>query len=436
MSSGLREFSSPPREYDRSGSATIWRPSPKGLRPPEGQVAQDELLLNEGQLRAEAREFHPRFQFTGLKKTQILNQIRSMSVQDEILVVDDTPVVVEIVREVLSSEGFSVRTADSGDLALTLIAAKPTQLILLDIDMPGMNGFEVCRQLKAREETCNIPVIFISGLMGLEEKVNGFRVGGVDFISKPFQREELLARVRTHLELSRLRIKLEAQVMERTAQLNKSAEELKQSLEKLNQSMGGMIQAMALTVESRDPYTAGHQRRVAELSVALAQEMGLPAEKIKGLRMCALIHDLGKISVPAEILSKPTRLSDLELGMLKIHSSAGYTILKDIDFPWPVARMILEHHERMDGSGYPGRLTGENLLMESRILAVADVVEAIASHRPYRPPLGIEAALEEIEKNKRILYDAEVADACLKIFREKGYSLNRRGEFCLSDYQN
>ncbi len=359
-----------------------------------------------------------------------------MSLQDEILIVDDTPMLVEIVREILTFEGFSVRTADSGDLALSLIATRPPQLILLDIDMPGMNGFEVCQQLKAREETCNIPVIFISGLMGLEEKVKGFRLGGVDFISKPFQREELLARVRTHLELSRLRIKLEAQVMERTAQLKKSAEELKQSLEKLNQSMAGMIQAIALTVESRDPYTAGHQRRVAELSVALAQEMGLPAEKIKGLRMCALIHDLGKISVPAEILSKPTQLTDLELGLLKIHSSAGYTILKDIDFPWPVARMILEHHERMDGSGYPGGLTGENLLMESRILAVADVVEAIASHRPYRPPLGIEAALDEIEKNKGILYDAGVAKACLKIFREKGYRLNRRGEFCLSDYQN
>ena len=145
--------------------------------------------------------------------------------------------------------------------------------------------------------------------------------------------------------------------------------------------------------------------------------------------MTAMIHDLGKINIPAEILSKPAKLSDLEFSMIKVHSSVGYTILKDIDFPWPVARMVLEHHERMNGSGYPSRLTGENLLIESRILAVADVVEAIASFRPYRPPYPIEAALDEIEKNKEILYDPAVVDACLRLFGEKGYSLNRSGEF-------
>jgi len=351
-----------------------------------------------------------------------------MSEQDEILVVDDTPVVVKIVMEILSAEGFQVRSANNGELALGLIATKPPQLILLDIAMPGMDGFEVCLRLKAREETRNIPIIFLSGLMGLEEKVKGFRYGGVDFISKPFQPEELLARVRTHLELSRLRTNLEAQVVERTAQLNKSTEELKQSLEKINKTMGGMIQAIALTVETRDPYTAGHQRRVAELSFAIAQEMGLPAEKVKGLRMTAMIHDLGKINIPAEILSRPAKLSDIEFSMVKVHASVGYTILKDIDFPWPVARMVLEHHERINGSGYPSGLTGENLLIESRILAVADVVEAIASYRPYRPPFGIEVALDEIEKNKGILYDSEVVDACLRLFREKGYSLNRPEE--------
>ena len=185
-----------------------------------------------------------------------------------------------------------------------------------------------------------------------------------------------------------------------------------------------MIQAIALTVETRDPYTAGHQRRVAELSFAIAQEMGLPAEKINGLRMAAMIHDLGKISVPAEILSKPAKLSDIEFSLIKVHAEVGYGILKDIDFPWPVARMVLEHHERMNGSGYPNKLTGENLLIESRIMAVADVVEAIASFRPYRPPFGIEVALDEIEKNKGILYDPEVVDACLRLFKEKGYHLN------------
>ncbi|MGC1401349.1 MAG: HD domain-containing phosphohydrolase, partial [Thermodesulfobacteriota bacterium] len=172
-----------------------------------------------------------------------------------------------------------------------------------------------------------------------------------------------------------------------------------------------------------DPYTAGHQRRVSELSRTIAQEMGLPTEKINGLRMAAMIHDLGKINIPIEILIKPTRLSDIEFSLIKVHAEVGYGILKDIDFPWPVARMVLEHHERMNGSGYPNRLTGENLLIESRIMAVADVVEAIATYRPYRPALGIEKALEEVSQNKGILYDPEAVDACLRLFKEKGYKL-------------
>jgi HD-GYP domain-containing protein (c-di-GMP phosphodiesterase class II) len=153
--------------------------------------------------------------------------------------------------------------------------------------------------------------------------------------------------------------------------------------------------------------------------------MNLPAEQIDGIRMAAAIHDLGKISVPAEILSKPKKLTAIEFSLIKTHAKSGYDILKNIDFPWPIARMILEHHKRMNGSGYPHGLTGDNLLMESQILAVADVVESMASHRPYRSSLGIDAALGEIEKNKGTLYDNAVADACLRLFREKGYQLER-----------
>ncbi|MFH0788145.1 MAG: PAS domain S-box protein [Pseudomonadota bacterium] len=196
------------------------------------------------------------------------------------------------------------------------------------------------------------------------------------------------------------------------------------SLEKLRKALGGIIQAMALTVETRDPYTSGHQRRVADLARSIAREMGLPEEQVDGLRMAGIVHDLGKISVPAEILSKPTKLSNLELSLIKVHPQAGYNILKDIDFPWPLAEIVFQHHERMDGSGYPQGLLGANILLEARILAVADVVEAIASHRPYRPALGIDAALEEIQKNRGLLYDAEPVDACLTLFREKGYHLD------------
>ena len=346
-----------------------------------------------------------------------------MSEQEDILIVDDTSIILNVLTDILSAEGFQVRTADNGELSFDLIAAKPPHLILLDIAMPEMDGFEVCQRLKSNEESKGIPVIFLSGNTSIEEKVTGFGLGAVDFISKPFQREELLARVRTHLELSRLRASLEAQVAERTAQLSQSTEELKQSLEKLHKSMEGIIQVVALTVETRDPYTAGHQRRVAELSGTIAREMGLPPEKIEGLRMAAMIHDLGKINVPTEILIKPTKLSDIEFSLIKVHAEVGYSILKDIDFPWPVARMVLEHHERINGSGYPNKLTGEDLLIESRIMAVADVVEAIATYRPYRHALGGDQALEEITKNKGTLYDLQVADACLRLIKEKGFQL-------------
>jgi PAS domain S-box-containing protein len=202
----------------------------------------------------------------------------------------------------------------------------------------------------------------------------------------------------------------------------KRAEEtLSQTLEHLRKAVGGIIQVISSTVESRDPYTAGHQRRVADLARAMAGEMDLNDDQMEGLAMAGTIHDLGKVSIPAEILSKPTKLTEIEYQLIQAHSQIGYDILKGIEFPWPIADMILQHHERMNGSGYPQGLKGEDILLEARILMVADVVEAMASHRPYRPALGIDAALEEIEKNKGILYDPEVTEMCLWLFREKGF---------------
>jgi PAS domain S-box-containing protein len=197
----------------------------------------------------------------------------------------------------------------------------------------------------------------------------------------------------------------------------------KESVERLRNALAGTVRAIAAIVETRDPYTAGHQRQAGDLALAIAAEMGLSTDRIEGLRLAAIIHDLGKISVPSEILSKPSELTHLEFELIKTHAHAGHEILKDIEFPWPVARIVFEHHERMDGSGYPKMLKGEDILLEARILAVADVVEAMSSHRPYRASLGIEAALEEIEKNKGILYDAAVVDACQILFRVKGYRI-------------
>ena len=204
----------------------------------------------------------------------------------------------------------------------------------------------------------------------------------------------------------------------------KHAEEnLRRTLESLRKAVGATIQVMVSAVEARDPYTAGHQVRSADLAGAIATEMELPPEKIDGIRMAGAIHDIGKLSVPAEILTKPTRLTDLEHSLVKEHAKRGYEMLKNVESMWPLAQIVYQHHERMDGSGYPQGLKGEDIILEARIMAVADVVESMASHRPYRASLGLEEALREIEKNKKILYDEAVVNACLRLFREKGYRL-------------
>ncbi len=199
--------------------------------------------------------------------------------------------------------------------------------------------------------------------------------------------------------------------------------ERQKSIESLRRSLGATIKAVSAITEAKDPYTAGHQRRVADLARTIATEMKLPPDQIDGIRLASMIHDLGKIVIPSEILTKPTKLTDLEKEIIKTHAEAGYEILKDIEFPWPIARMVHEHHERIDGSGYPRGLKGDEILLESKIIAVADVVEAISSNRPYRPALGIGVALEEIENKKGIFYDRTVSEICLKLFHEKRYTM-------------
>jgi PAS domain S-box-containing protein len=203
----------------------------------------------------------------------------------------------------------------------------------------------------------------------------------------------------------------------------RAEEQLRQTLESLRKAVNTTIQVMVSAVESRDPYTSGHQTRSADLARAIATEMGLPQDTIEGIRMAGSIHDIGKLSIPAEILSKPTKLTNIEFSLIKEHSLKGFEMLKDVESPWPLAEIVYQHHERMNGSGYPRNLKGDGILMEARILAVSDVVEAMASHRPYRPGLGIDLALEEIEKNRGTFYDNAVADACLRLFREKGFKL-------------
>jgi PAS domain S-box-containing protein len=211
-------------------------------------------------------------------------------------------------------------------------------------------------------------------------------------------------------------------VLHDVTERKRAEEQLQESFTKLEKTLDGTIQAIRSMVDARDRYTAGHQQRVTELSCAIAEAMGLSSEQVQAIRIAGVLHDVGKIVLPTEILSKPGRLSEIELSMIRTHSKAGYDILKSIEFPWPIARMVLQHHERLNGSGYPDSLSGEGILLEARILAVADVVEAMSSHRPYRPALSLDEALDEIAKNSGVLYDPLVVNACVRVFKEGGFS--------------
>jgi PAS domain S-box-containing protein len=200
-------------------------------------------------------------------------------------------------------------------------------------------------------------------------------------------------------------------------------QQIREHLAKLQENLDDTVKAISTIVEMRDPYTAGHETRVAELAVVIAKEMGLPDDQIRGLHLAGEVHDLGKVQIPAEILSKPGKLNQIEYNLVKVHPQAGYDILKGIDFPWPIAQMVLQHHERLDGSGYPQGLKGDAILLEARILCVADVVEAMSSHRPYRPELGIDSALDEIKRGSGSIYDPAVAEACLKVFAAGNFRL-------------
>ncbi len=198
-----------------------------------------------------------------------------------------------------------------------------------------------------------------------------------------------------------------------------------QDTDRLRGVLTEAVRSIVTLCETRDPYTASHQHRVAPLACAIAREMGFPEDRIEGIRIMSVIHDIGKVAVPAEILSKPGKIGDYEFGIIKSHPKVAYDILKGLEFPWPVAQAILQHHEKLNGSGYPSGLSGDDIILEARILAVSDVVEAMSAHRPYRPALGIGAALKEITKNKGILYDAAVVEVCLKLFHHKHFKLDQ-----------
>ena len=226
-------------------------------------------------------------------------------------------------------------------------------------------------------------------------------------------------------EINDLRSRM-AELEKSDAERSQAKEALSQSLEKLKKATGFIIDLIVMVVETRDPYMAGHQKRVADLARSIAAEMNLSGEIIDSIGMAGLIHDLGKISIPAEILGQPRLLTDVEYSLVKTHPEIGYQILKEIDFYRPIDLIVYQHHERINGTGYPQGIKGEDILMEALILGVADVVEAICRYRPYRPASGIDKALKEISQYSGVLYDPEVVDACTKLFSEKGFRFKSR----------
>jgi putative nucleotidyltransferase with HDIG domain len=336
-----------------------------------------------------------------------------------ILIVEDEEPIRNLLRRLLEMNDYQCTLAANTEEARECLKESHFELILSDQIMPGETGLEFLEYVLSNYPEAKS--IMVSVMDSPDIAKRAMELGVYGYIIKPFEANELLIGVENALHRRRaeinercLRENLEQMVQERTR-------ELQEALEKVRKSIDGIIQAVAMTVESRDPYTTGHQKRVANLAYAIASEMRLPKDQIEATRMAGIIHDLGKVSVPTEILSKPGDLNEIEFSLIKCHAQVGYNILKNIDFPWPMAQIVFQHHERMDSSGYPQGLSGEDILIEARVLGVADVVEAMASHRPYRPALGIDKALEEISQGRGILYDPEVVNACIGLFTQKGF---------------
>jgi len=333
-----------------------------------------------------------------------------------ILIVDDNTTNIDLLVSTLKTD-YRLGIAKNGSKALEYAGRHKPNLVLLDIMMPEMDGYETCTRLKADPDTASIPIIFITAMGETINKTRGFELGAIDYITKPFHAMEVKARIRTHLSLEemRLELKLQNELLE---------EKVKQKTSEISQMLTASIRSMAMMVEIRDPYTAGHQQRVAQLACAIAEKMALSPGTIEGIGIAGLLHDVGKIRIPISILSRAGKLLEAELKMIKIHPEVGFDILKEIPFPWPVAKMVLQHHERLDGSGYPQGLSEHEILPESKILAVADVIEANSSFRPYRPAHGIDAALKVLIQKKGKQYDADVVSACQELFANGNFKFD------------
>lgn len=321
--------------------------------------------------------------------------LRTLSV----LYVEDEEEVRTALTKFLRRRFDRVDVAENGSNGLNLFRSDGYDVVVTDVKMPVMDGLEMARQIKAyKEET---PVIVVTAYNETDYFLRAIEVGVDRYVKKPVDPSLLI------------------EAIYKATQVRFQERELEKSRQRTLDTLTQTIAALSRAIEKRASYTDSHQKRVAQLAEAIARELGLPPEQVMGIQLGALIHDVGFISVPAEILVMPGRLDPTQMSIIKTHPKEGADILGNIDFPWPIASVILQHHERWDGSGYPDGLKGEEITLEARIIGIADVVEAMASHRPYRPALGIDAALAEIQANRGTLYDPTVVDCCMRVMEKK-----------------
>jgi putative nucleotidyltransferase with HDIG domain len=327
----------------------------------------------------------------------------------------------------------------------------PFSLAFLDVHLGTREETGISLAEKIRKLDEDIEIVFVTGDSGLDLTRIAEEIPPKDklfYLNKPFKAleirqftESLSTKWITEKQLKEMQTNLEHLVQERTRELSSANDHLRdeiaerkrleenlvRSLEHTQVVIKGTIQLIARFLEMKDPYTSSHQKRVSELAVKIAEGLGLNEHDREGINMAALIHDIGKISIPSEILSKPGKLSDIEYDLIKTHSQKGYEILKEIEFPWPIAQIVLQHHEKLDGSGYPDGIRGDRILFPSRILTVADVMEAISSHRPYRASLGMDYGIEYITQNSGVLFDPVVVNECVSLFNEKHFQFQTPG---------
>ncbi len=325
----------------------------------------------------------------------------------KILLIEDNPADVRLVEEYLKeAEDFNcdLLLADRLSIGLEAISNNNLDLVLLDLSLPDSQGLDTAKRVL--ERGTSLPIVILTGLDDKQKAKSAIAYGVEDFLVKGQFSGDFLVRV-----------------IDYSIERKKATRALKQSHNKIKKTLDGTMDTLSSLVESRDPYTVGHQKRVSDLAIAITNECDVNEKTIENIKTAASIHDIGKISIPVSILTKPGEISEVEFSLIKTHPTKGYDIVKNINFPRSISKTILQHHERINGSGYPEGLKADEIIFEAKVLAVADVVEAMSSHRPYRPALGVKKAIEEISKNKAILYDAEVTDICIKLFKDKKFDL-------------